>query len=76
MIPTPAISAEQNTFLAVIEQAVRDVRNLDDHEKHVAWAFLTDKVGNWARSRRDICDAIGIDSEVLRTNCLEGLEAP
>lgn len=33
--------------------------------------FLTQKHGSWAQSRHDICNAAGIDPEMLRTRALD-----
>jgi len=70
-------------WLTVITSAVEDLFSpgfaATAQDQSDALHFLTDKVGAWAASRRDVATAAGIDHEHLRehvVSILEGAEPP
>lgn len=70
------MSAEQALYTAVVEQAIRDLEGPNFPLASESWSFLTDRSGAWARSRRDICDCIGVDPDKLRENVMSTRRVP
>ncbi|MCB6177519.1 hypothetical protein LHP98_05165 [Rhodobacter sp. Har01] len=73
----------ESLWLTVIMSAVEDLFSPSSaataQDQSDALHFLTDKVGAWAASRRDVATAAGIDHEHLRehvVSILEGAEPP
>lgn len=75
--------SEQDLWCAVLEQAINDadlayrtpdtkaIQNFPLPERRDAIAFIEAEHGPWARSRRDICSAAGIDPDAFRERCLK-----
>jgi len=42
--------------------------------KHEALMFLTQETGGWAKRRRELCDAVGIESDEMRDHVVRVLE--
>ncbi len=64
----PGVSPEERLIVAVIEQAILDVKkpHRDRQTADEAWAFLTMESGGFAQARRDYCEALGLDAVWLR----------
>ena len=74
-------SAEAALLGAVIAHAVNDCISCAayvGHGESTNWedatAFLTEENGGWAQSRRDICDAIGVNDANIRRHVIAILE--
>lgn len=58
------MTPEQSFLVAILEQAVSDLDETDDLVRNEAHSFCFGS-GNWAQSRHDVCDAVGIDVEAF-----------
>lgn len=71
-------------IVAIIEQAISDALHAEPgkwasgsvtiHDQAEARSFLTAETGGWARSRRDLCEAVGLDPDILRGRMLHLIE--
>lgn len=76
-VKTQPMTPELALYTAVVERAILDVRfSKSPVVGDEAWAFLTDRTGNWASSRSTICAMLGIDPDRLRADILKNFEPP
>ncbi|PIE13500.1 MAG: hypothetical protein CSA68_11630 [Rhodobacterales bacterium] len=74
---------ETDLILAVLGRAILDLFGSvgltsndteKDNARRDAFFFLTEKTGPWARRRRDLCDAVGIDGDDMRDRVVRVLD--
>jgi len=77
------IHPEELLIISILSRAVIDLfgsvslaPNLEEAQqaKQEALTFLTQKSGGWEKRRRELCDAVGIDSDEMRDRVVRVLE--
>ena len=81
-VPKHDATGERMMLASVILLAFNDARPgplrhfATAKDRREAVAFLTHESGTWAKSRRDTCDALGINPDVIRARAIRMLADP
>lgn len=71
----PHHTPERDLLACVVQLAVEDLESSSGQDRYEAWRFWSEKDGPWARSRRDLLAAVGLDEDATLQRLRPRIEA-